>query len=449
MAFDLLTTNLGGDAIIDQPAGIKADSHNYIDLYTYAEKYMPELIPQLHMANGKGKITGLLRLIGAESTYASDVIEHAEQGRLHNILKDVSVDTPAGTSSSFTSPTNHQLRVNDVIKISDGTVEAQATVTAITSDTVFTAENDSGTAFGFSGNVDIMADFSNSLGKGSDPLSHGRRWEPTIYKNYTHTLMETYEVSNSDMVHKTWIMTPEGPRWYNFEMERTMTLFDNKVELTHLFFERKASGDARGMNGIIPQVEERGNIGNDYITDIDDLSEIALRAKQQGTCREFTVWYDHTQAKHIREMMAGLNASYNDGTNYGLFNNNKEMALALDFQSVTVEGVTFHFSPLALLDEPTLLGNEKFMGTSLAYFIVPSGNTYVQENGNTVTKPYLSIRYRADGNYSRKRDVRIFGPDGTPQRKDVQNVDIWSEFTNQVIGANNYFVGRRGANFYG
>lgn len=410
---------------------------------------MPELIPQLHMANGKGKITGLLRLIGAESTYASDVIEHAEQGRLHNILKDVSVDTPAGTSSSFTSPTNHQLRVNDVIKISDGTVEAQATVTAITSDTVFTAENDSGTAFGFSGNVDIMADFSNSLGKGSDPLSHGRRWEPTIYKNYTHTLMETYEVSNSDMVHKTWIMTPEGPRWYNFEMERTMTLFDNKVELTHLFFERKASGDARGMNGIIPQVEERGNIGNDYITDIDDLSEIALRAKQQGTCREFTVWYDHTQAKHIREMMAGLNASYNDGTNYGLFNNNKEMALALDFQSVTVEGVTFHFSPLALLDEPTLLGNEKFMGTSLAYFIVPSGNTYVQENGNTVTKPYLSIRYRADGNYSRKRDVRIFGPDGTPQRKDVQNVDIWSEFTNQVIGANNYFVGRRGANFYG
>lgn len=443
MAFDLQSDNLSGVAVMDQPAGTIATSDNFIDLYSYAEKYQPELIPQLHMRNGKGKITGLLRLIGAESSYASDQIQHAEEGRLHNVIKNVSF-----TAGTFTSPTAHNLRVGDTIKISDGvSTEAQGTVTVVSSTTVFDATNDAGGAFTFAGNVDILVDFSNSFEKGTEGFKETRRWSPDVVVNHTHILKETYETNASDMIHKSWIDTPDGPRWFNHEMQRTSDLFDNKVELTQLLHERKAAGNAKGVNGVVPQIESRGNLGNEYIQTIGDLSDIARRAKQQGGCREFTVWADHTQMRYFREMMAGVNAHYANGGNYGLFNNSADMALMLDFKSVYVDGVTFHFTPWALLEDPTLLGNAKFLATSIACLIVPSGNKYVKENGNTVTKPYLSIRYRQDGNYSRKREVKIFGPNGTQQSKDAQTTEFLSEFTNQVIGANEYFVVRRGT-FY-
>jgi hypothetical protein len=48
------------------------------------------------------------------------------------------------------------------------------------------------------------------------------------------------------------------------------------------------------MKGV-KQIEERGNISNDYITTVQDLSDMVLRIKQQGSCRELTLWCDHTK----------------------------------------------------------------------------------------------------------------------------------------------------------
>jgi hypothetical protein len=435
MAFTLNANNLSGIATIDQPGGVNATQANFIDLYDYAQQYQPELIPQLHMANGKGKITGFLRITGSEDNYQSDSIQHMEENRLHNILKDVVIAT-----NTFTSPTAHNLRPNQTIIVTDEGIKKQATVDSITSDTVFVASPDDGVAFAFTGNVDIMADFSNSWEKGAGNFETARRWDPTPYYNHSHILKEYYDTNASDLVHKIWVETGEGPRWCNFEMARTSDLFDNKVELTQIFHERKAAGNAKGVIGVVPQIETRGNVGNEYIDNIDNLSAIALRAKQQGGCREFTVWSDHTQMAKFRTMMSGLNAGYVNGAYYGAFQNSKDMALMLDFSSVFVDGVTFHFTPWSLLDDPTLFGNAKFRLTSLACLIVPTGSTYVSENGNTVSRSYLTFRYRSDSMYSRKKEVKIFGPDGTAQVKDAQSVHYLSEFTNQVVGANNYFA---------
>ena len=112
-----------------------------------------------------------------------------------------------------------------------------------------------------------------------------------------------------------------------------------------------------------------------------------------------------------------------------------------------VDGVTFHITPWAILEDPTLMGSAKFLLSAPAALIIPSGNTYAMENGNTVSKPYFSVRYRADGAYSRKREVKLFGPNGTDQVKDAQSAHFLSETTNQVIGANQYFIVRRGV-FY-
>jgi hypothetical protein len=438
MAFDLLDNNLsGGPAVISAPAGVNATAENFIDDYTYAQKFAPELIPQLHSAYGKGKILKLTELIGNEDTYASDKIQHSEEGRLHNFVKDVSV-----AGNVFTSSVPHNARVKDTIMISDGTSNWQAEVQSITSPTVFTATTN-GAAFNFAGNVDILIDFTNSWPKGDVNFTTARRWDPAIYENFTHIVKEYYEVNGSDMAHKTWIETPEGPMWHNHEMMRTANLFDNKVEFTHFFHERKASGNDRGMNGVIPQIEQRGNIANEYITTIEQLSDIVRRLKQQGGgCNSYNIWHDHTQGAHFRRMFAGVNAHYAGGGNYGAFDNSRDMSLALGFNDVYIDGITFFFQPWEILDNPSLMGSTKFRQTGIAYLMVPNGNTSVYENGESISRPYLSVRYRGNSATNRKRQVKLFGPDGTPQVKDAQSAHWLSECTNQVAGANNYLVGR-------
>jgi hypothetical protein len=451
MPFDLKDSNLTGLSIIDQPGGLIATKENFITLYDYAQQYQPELIPDLVYANGKGSIQGFLQYAtkGKEDSYASDTIQHGETNRLHNVLKDVAV-----SGNNFTSPTPHNLRVNQVVKISDGVEEAQAMVTAITSATVFVAANDAAGAFDFAGNVTVLADFSNRFNKGDNTFAKGRNWNPVMYTNYTHILKERYDVSESNMAHKTWVMTSAGPMWFNFEMERTNTLFDNLCELTNVLHTRAddsaastTAGFAQGVKGVVQQIEERGNISNDYITTTDDLSKLALRAKQQGACREFTIFADHQQMAYFRILSAGVNASFVNGAYYGAFNNSKDMALKLDFSSILIDGVTFHFSPWRLLDDPTLLGAANFKVTSLAFIMIPTGMTDIMVNGDTKATPYLTLRYRRYGNVNRRRKVEFFGLLGTPQYEDKTSLTLLSEFTNQVAGANSYYVGRKG-DFY-
>jgi hypothetical protein len=42
--------------------------------------------------------------------------------------------------------------------------------------------------------------------------------EPKPFYNYTQIIKETYDISESNMAAKSWVMTPFGPRWFNTEM---------------------------------------------------------------------------------------------------------------------------------------------------------------------------------------------------------------------------------------
>ncbi len=441
MAFELSINNLSGVAVIDQPGGVLATNGNFTTLYDYATQYSPELVKKLHWANGKGKITQFLKATSETDSYASDYIEHAEEGRLHNLLKNVT-----WTGSTFTAPAAHNLRVGDRIKISNASTQGQATVASITSATVFVVTNDTEDAFPTSP-VTILADFSSSFLQGSDPFENGKTWNPVFYKNFTQIIKETYSVAESKLAQRIWLETENGPVWANLEIERTNVLFDNKIELTQIFHTRATAGSATalagkepGMKGILQTIQERGNMGTEYIQTIDDLSDIALRIKEQGGCREVTVWSDHKQMAYFRTMMAGVNAGYFQGSHYGIFQNSKEMALSLDFTGVDVDGVQFYFTPWALLNDPTLYGAADFRQTGLACMIVPCGEMNVTENGMTATRPYLSVRSRKYDNVDRSKQIKIFGIDGTPQKADKKDVNFLAEQTNQIAGANQFFA---------
>jgi hypothetical protein len=450
MAFDLKENNLSGLSVITNPdSSWRTTPENFISLYDYSQKYQPELIPELMYANGKGSILGFIRATtaGKEGTFEADVIQHSEMGRLEHTFE------ASATGNVFTATVPHQLKTKEVIKISNGIKEFQGIVSVVTSPTVFTALSD-GAAFTFAGDDVQVIRTSNRHLKGGDAYDEGKKWDPKVHKNYAHIIKDHYSISDSDLVTKTWIETPNGPRWYNTEMERFYTQFDNLTELTLVTHERAkdlapstVAGFAQGMKGVVQQVEERGNISNEYITTIDNLADLALRAKQQGNCREFTVYCDHAQIVKFQKLAGGVNASFVNGSHFGAFNNSKEMALNLDFVSIFYAGVQFHFTSWALLDDPTLLASTNFDTTSLAYLMVPSGMMNVMEQGNVVAKPYLTVRYRSNNVTNRNRQAKFWGVLGNQVKEDKSGVDLLSEVTNQLVGANNYFVGRK-AVFY-
>lgn len=450
MAFDLKTNNLSGVSVILNPDNsLRPTPENFINLYDYAQQYVPELIPELMYANGKGSILGFIRAttMGKEGTFHADTIQHAEMGRLENSF------SATATGNVFTCAEPHMLRVREVVKISNGVKEFQGIVSAITSATVMTVLSD-GAAFTFAADTVQVFRNSNRFQKGDTPFVIGKKWDPRIYTNYAHIIKDHYSISDSDLVTKTWIETPNGPRWYNTEMERFYTQFDNLAELTAVTHQRAtdsspsaAAGFAQGMKGVIQQVEERGNISNEYIETIEDLGKLALRAKNQGNCREFTIYCDHEQIVKFQTLAGGVNAGFVTGSNFGAFNNKREMALNLDFVSIFYAGVQFHFTSWALLDSPELLASAKFDLTSLAFLMVPTGSMNVNEQGNVVARPYLDMRYRSNNITNRHRQAKFWGVLGQQVKEDRSGVDLLTEMTAQVVGANNFFVGRK-AVFY-
>ncbi len=453
MAHVLKANNILGTPSIVSPSGTLASAANFIDPYTYAIQYEPDKISDLHLQKGKGKITKFSQLIGNESSFASDQVIHTEMGDLHTVSESVTV-----SGNVYTSTTDHGLRVTDTIMISDGTVERYATVTAITSTKIFEALHKGAGAHGLTGTLTVFVD-GNSWGKGEGNFTEGHEWTPQYIHNYPQIVKEFYKTNESDMAHLTWIkapMFPGGEGWFNVDMGRTGDLYDNKLEIIQTLGRRAdaasdsaVAGYAQGMKGIIQQIEERGNIGNEYLTTLADYSAVAKRIKQQGGTTSYTVWCDHTQMAHNRVMLANLNGAFDGGTNYGTFQNGKDMALKLDFQSVLIDGITFHFTSWNILDDLTLLGSAKFAASSIACVFIPSGNQSVLEDGNTVSRPHLGIKYRRKGNIDRYKKVKIFGGAiGTPHKVDTMEVHYETEQTNQLVGANQFFVVRRGTGIY-
>jgi|TARA_Y100000310_G_C20704425_1_gene834143 hypothetical protein len=454
MAFTLKDNNILGTGSLTSPSGQLATAANYIDPYTYAMQYEPDLLGEVHLQKGKGKLLPFCSITGSLLPFASDEVRHAELGDLHEAFTGV-----ARATNSFTTASNHNLRVGEEILISNGTIENIAIVDEITSSTVFVAlsAEDAGYTVGTTGLSFIKT--GNIWGKGEENFTQGREDNPEFISNYPQIIKDFYSENESDMAHHVWVKAPQypgGEGWFNIELARTEDAYDNLIELTHLLHRRAgsssdavAAGYQRGMKGIVQQVEERGNIGTETITDIEELSDIAFRIKQQGGAMEYNWWTDHTQLAAFRNMLSGVNAHYATGSFYGTFQNKPEMALSLGFKSVYIDGITFHTSELKTLDNPQLLGAENLKNTSIQSLMIPNGEANVLEQGNQYSRPYLTIRYRQMGGINRYKKTKFFGGVyGTDHKKDTFEMHVKTEMTNQVIGANKWFVFRRGAGIY-
>lgn len=444
MAFELLENNALGLAVITKPGGARRDAYSFMTLYDYAQKYKPEAIAEMFYANGRGSITGMLSMIGSEGTYASDQVKHAEMNRLHNRITGVTF-----SGNTFTSPTPHNIQPNMVILISDGVKTFQAYVDSVTSSTEFVALSKKAAGFSFTGTtVDISVDFSNTWDKGTGTFVTGNTWNPKFYENQTQIIKWRYDEAESDMAHDIWFETPDGPRWTNTDIERTNTLFDNIVELTHFFSDQvEAGSDAdtagapKGMKCVVQQVSERGNIVNGYIENKNDLQDLALRIVEQGVDQDdYYVFCNLEQMNKFNDLCSTVSPSAVN--QYGEFPNGENMAIFLDFNMIKISGKRFWFKHWKVLNDPTILASGKFDTTGLSFLAFPMGTTRVKDETGSVSKqPYLKVLHRAKGEINRKRKVEVFGPGGTPQLEDKLTLSYLNESTNQVIGANGWIVG--------
>lgn len=198
-------TTLGESSLVS-PSGQLASAATYVNPYTYAMQYTPDLLGEIHLQRGKGKLIPFCAITGSLKPFASDEVRWAELGDLHEAFTGV---TRVG--DAFTTSTAHNLRVGEEILISDGTLENQAVVSSITSSTVFEAASKLDAGFGITDTALSFIKTGNTWGKGEGNFTQGREEVPEYKSNTPQIIKEFYEINESDM------RTPLGLKLHNIQ----------------------------------------------------------------------------------------------------------------------------------------------------------------------------------------------------------------------------------------
>jgi len=285
-----------------------------------------------------------------------------------------------------------------------------------------------------------------------------------IFENSPIIIKDRYAVSGSDMAQIGWIeVTTEngatGFLWYLKSEHETRLRFEDYLETAMVEAVPAAAGSGaaavvegvasgvgnKGSEGLFYVVEDRGNVwsaGNP--TTLADFDAIIQRLDKQGSIEENVIFLNRQFGFDIDDMLAGLNGSAQlaaDGTSYGLFDNDKDMALNLGFTGFR-RGYDFYKSDWKYLNDPTMRGD--IVGGAINGILVPAGSTtvYDQVLGKNAKRPFLHVRYRASETEDRRYKTWITGSAGgaATSSLDAMEVNFLSERALCTLGANNFFI---------
>jgi hypothetical protein len=200
---------------------------------------------------------------------------------------------------------------------------------------------------------------------------------------------------------------------------------------------------ADGSEGIFYVVNNRGNVwsgGNP--TTLAEWDTIISRLDKQGAIEENVVFLNRAFGFDIDDMLASQNSYGAGGTSYGLFDNDKEMALNLGFTGFR-RGYDFYKTDWKYLNDPTMRGGLTGAG-AVNGLLVPAGSTsvYDQVLGKNAKRPFLHVRYRASETEDRRYKTWITGSAGGAQNSDLDAMEVQflSERAVCTLGANNFFI---------
>jgi len=460
-------------------------STNYINNFDFLNQYLPDTYEKEFERYGNRSVASFLRMVGAEMPSTSDLIKWAEQGRLHTKYQAVTSAAAAGADSAvWTIPNNltnfnpalnntqAAFRAGQTVMVSDNTAGSTlqnkgiitVAPTAAAPNVVTIAYYEGGgqtMAAGVSCDIFI---YGSEFAKGVNGMVGSNESDDFIFQNKPIIIKDKYSVSGSDMAQIGWIeVTSEngasGFLWYLKSEHDTRLRFEDYLETAMIeavpadagsgagdYLQNVGAGlsgvNLSGSEGIFYVVGNRGNVyGGGNPTTLAQFDNIIQRLDKQGSIEENVIFVDRQFSFDIDDMLATQNSHGAGGTSYGLFDNDKDMALNLGFSGFR-RGYDFYKTDWKYLNDPTMRGG--INAGAINGLLVPAGSTtvYDQVLGKNAKRPFLHVRYRASETEDRRYKSWITGSAGGARTSDLDamEVNFLSERAVCTLGANNFFL---------
>jgi hypothetical protein len=454
-----------------QPSAEKKTlSTNYITNFDFLNQYLPDTYEKEFERYGNRSVASFLRAVGAEMPSNSDLIKWAEQGRLHTKYVDcesgdaVNSDTATITVNDTLVPGNGGIafRVGQTVMLSSNANAALSNKAIITSVDYTAGTFDvayyeaGGQSFALGAAVTAFV-YGSEFRKGTSGMEESLEADDAIFENSPIIIKDKYAVSGSDMAQIGWIeVTTEngatGFLWYIKSEHETRLRFEDYLEMAMIEAVPAEAGSGaiattgevgnKGSEGLFYVVNNRGNVwsgGNP--TTLADFDAIIQRLDKQGAIDENVLFINRQFSFDIDDMLASQNSYGANGTSYGLFDNDKDMALNLGFSGFR-RGYDFYKTDWKYLNDAALRGG--IVGGAINGVLVPAGSTtvYDQVLGKNAKRPFLHVRYRASETEDRRYKTWITGSAGGASNSslDAMEVHFLSERALCTLGANNFFI---------
>lgn len=461
------------------PAPVKAAlPTNYITNFNFLNQYLPDTYEKEFERYGNRSIASFLRMVGAEMPTNSDMIRWSEQGRLHTKYIGITATSTSGSGTSLrqklTLSTGKacNFRIGQTVALSStaSNVMYKAVVTDVTTGTEGTTAGDFTVAyygtssFTNTSTVDIVAFvYGSEFKKGSAGMEGSLEAQDTFLSNKPVIIKDNYQVAGSDMAQIGWVEVASengatGYLWYIKSEHETRLRFEDYLEMAMVEGQPAAynsgaenflSGSTpvdgtvnAGTKGLFYEVEQRGNVwsgGNPQT--LNDFDAIIQRLDKQGAIQENAIFLNRQFSFDIDDMLAAQNSYGAGGSSFGLFDNDKEMALNLGFTGFR-RGYDFYKTDWKYLNDATLRGDITAGGVNGVLVPAGSTNVYDQVLGKNAKRPFLHVRYRASETEDRRYKTWITGGAGgaATSDSDFMRVNFLSERALCVLGANNFFL---------
>ena len=486
MGFNTSLGLAGSFSLTPSPTPVVSDQ-NYIDFTSsstagWAQQYLPELYEQEVERYGNRTLGGFLQMVGAEMPMSSDQVIWSEQNRLHVAYKNSSTtgkhvkvgdaDSDGGTIL-IGEPFNCSIRVGNTIIVTDAatglkTVKCYVRAVAFEGGTTDGSASDSGSnshtisvepytqanlattvVFSDSEAVNIFV-YGSEFAKGSNSMVGELKPEFQQYNNRPMIIKDHFQIDGSDTAQIGWVETTDesgqsGYSWYMKAASETRMRFEDYLELAMIEAELTAAGSGaagetniNGSQGVFAAVSARGNVFED-LASLADFDTVLQNLDKQGAIEENMLFVNRSLALTLDDMVAGLNANYQGGASFGVFENSADMALNLGFSGFRRGSYDFYKSDWKYLNDAAGRGG---FG-DISGLLVPAGTSsvYDQNLGKNIKRPFLHVRYRASQTDDRRMKTWVTGSVGAATSgTDVMDIHYLSERCVIVQGANNFVL---------
>ena len=464
------------------PSSVKAAlQSNYITDFNFLSQYLPDTYEKEFEKYGNRTIAAFLRMVGAEMPTNSDLIKWAEQGRLHTKYEGCTTTGADGATAATNVPwitaggaaCNFRVGQTILISLDGGTTSNKGIVTAVgtgtaagTVDAFEVAYYEAAQAVGMNAGTATVFVYGSEFKQGDVGMQGSLESEDVFLSNKPIIIKDKYVVSGSDMAQIGWVeVTSEngatGYLWYLKSEHETRLRFEDYMEMAMIegVIAENASGALAhlggaaypagtglannvGTEGLFEAIEDRGNVwSGGHPTTLLNFDTIIKRLDKQGAIQENVIFVDRDFSFAIDDMLAEQNSYGANGTSYGLFDNDEEMALNLGFKGFR-RGYDFYKSDWKYLNDAALRGG--IAGGKVSGVFVPAGSTSVYDQilGKNAKRPFLHVRYRASEAEDRRYKTWMTGSAGGAATSDLDamEVNFLSERALCTMGANNFVL---------